>query len=48
MRTDFINLKEVLEKDDQSKEKILRNIEQNYIKAKKKRILIYKILLDLD
>lgn len=37
MRTDFINLKEVLEKDDQSKEKILRNIEQNYIKAKKEK-----------
>ncbi|BAQ14346.1 hypothetical protein CBB2_2236 [Clostridium botulinum] len=37
MRTDFINLKEVLEKDDQSKEKILRNIEQNYIRAKKEK-----------
>ncbi|AKC63498.1 hypothetical protein AAGC94_22080 [Clostridium sporogenes] len=35
MRDDFINLKKVLEKDDQSKEKILKNIEQNYIKAKK-------------
>lgn len=37
MRTGFINLKEVLEKDDQSKEEILRNIEQNYIKAKKEK-----------
>lgn len=37
MRTGFINLKEVLEKDDQSKEEILRNIEQNYIKSKKEK-----------
>lgn len=35
MRADFINLKEVLGKDKKFKEKILRNIEQNYIKAKK-------------
>ncbi|WP_434304804.1 hypothetical protein [Clostridium botulinum] len=35
MRSGFINLKEVLGKDKKFKEKILRNIEQNYIKAKK-------------
>ncbi len=35
IRDGFINLKEILEEDDQSKEKILKNIEQNYIEAKK-------------
>ncbi|HID0803374.1 TPA: hypothetical protein ACXDBE_003487, partial [Clostridium botulinum] len=37
MRADFINLKEVLQKDNQFKENILKNIEQNYIKAKKEK-----------
>lgn len=41
MRAGFINLKEVLQKDNQSKENVLKIIEQNYIKAKKeKKILI--------
>lgn len=35
LRAGFIDLKGVLEKDDQSKERILKNIEQNYIEAKK-------------
>ncbi|EPY2277501.1 hypothetical protein ACXAT3_002244 [Clostridium sporogenes] len=40
MRTDFINLKEILEKDKRyngDKVKILKSIEQNYIKGKKEK-----------
>ncbi|NFM80405.1 hypothetical protein FDC04_16635 [Clostridium botulinum] len=34
MRNGFINLKEILEKDNVSKEEILKDIKQNYIKGK--------------
>ncbi|AVQ44395.1 hypothetical protein [Clostridium botulinum] len=37
MRAGFINLKEIIKKDTKSKEKILKIIEQNYIKAKKEK-----------
>ncbi len=34
MRNGFINLKEILKKDNVSKEEILKGIKQNYIKGK--------------